>query len=181
MEKEVVILDIDDTLIDTSGAIERCLKIQIGSHCELENGIYWDPDKPWYKEAHELICANDFYSMVKPLNDALEVFPKFYRDEKLDVLLCTAETIGVRVEGKKNLIASLYPDFDITNRLINCVDKSRIRANWIVDDYHYNIDICSRYGVKGLLYTSKDNMSLNYPRVNCLGEAYTIIKSSITI
>lgn len=187
MNKINVILDFDDTILDIYPYLkEACLKeygIPLGN---TPSGGYSLPrfENDWYDIHAELL--KDFYRKYAKISSKnIKALQKFATDKRINLLVVTAERNAQFLEDKRDILASTLCSYGFNpSNVISCVDKSLIRADYIVDDYIKNLDKCSPY-MKGILYNQKYNRKLEkyrnveYTRVNNLLEAYEYISRDL--
>lgn len=187
MNKINVILDFDDTILDIYPYLkEACLKeygIPLGN---TPSGGYSLPrfENDWY-DIHDELLKEFYRKYAKISSRNIEALQKFATDKRINLLVVTAERNAQFLEDKRDILVNTLCNYDFNpSNVISCVDKSLIRADYIVDDYIKNLDMCAPY-MQGILYNQKYNRKLEkyrnvvYTRVNNLLEAYKLISKDL--
>lgn len=187
MNKINVILDFDDTILDIYPYLkEACLKeygIPLGN---TPSGGYSLPrfENDWYA-IHDELLTDYYWKHGKVSRKNIKAIQKFVLDKRINLLIVTAERNPKFLHDKKVILDKILHNYQFDlNNVISCIDKSLIRADYIVDDYIKNLDMCAPY-MQGILYNQKYNRKLEkyrnveYPRVNNLLEAYELISKDL--
>lgn len=181
-----VIIDIDDTLINTHGFLEQELSEYYQSAYVIPYGIYWEDSECCMGDdlaiANMIMCNGNFYSEVCRLTDTnKQALEMFLSDKSLDPIIVSAETKFEAIKDKVLMLEKMAPDLD-RSRIIFTPDKSLIHADYIVDDHIGNLDACSKYMVP-IQYMSEcarhknERHPNNYYKVTNLLDAYNLIKN----
>jgi 5'-nucleotidase len=115
MKKEIVYVDMDDTLCDWRGAYDKALQL--------------------YPEQKYPQSSMDFFRKLKPLPGAIEGFLKL-EEKGYDVWILTRPSYqNPFCYTEKRLWVEDHLGLEWTKKLILCPDKSLVKGDYLIDDY----------------------------------------------
>jgi len=114
-EKQVVFIDMDDTLCDFTGAHRKAVEAN---------------PKIQYPQSQF-----DFFRNLKPLKDAVFAMDYLLNSDKYDPYICTAPSVkNPLCYLEKRLWVEDYLDKAYLERLIICPNKSLVKGHFLIDD-----------------------------------------------
>lgn len=174
--QKIVMIDIDDTLVDTAGALEKELQSLYGGRKRpyLTNSVYWNPKSKYYNICQVILDKEYFYAEKVQLKENAAEAIELLNHNRFLVLLVTAERGNMRMVHKEKMLKRLLPDFDIENGLIRMRDKSLIRAHYHIDDCIENLEASKEY-METIILNSPSNQNYDGRRALDLLDAYSYI------
>ena len=131
MKKEIVYVDMDDTICDWRCAYDKALK-----------------DYPEQKYPQAVM---DFFRKLKPIPGAIEGFLKL-TDVGYDVWILTRPSyMNPLCYTEKRLWVEDHLGIEWTQKLIISPDKALLKGDWLIDDYPW-----PGFEGKQILYGSKE-------------------------
>lgn len=138
---KVIVTDMDDVLIHLLPAWLDYLNNKYNTTVKYEDVVEWDMQKAFPsllpKQIYEPLTEEDLWKSVKPIKESITYLKKLY-DEGYTIYVCTSahyNTIKIKLI---NALFPNYPFLDYKN-IITCHDKSLIKCDYIIDDYHENL------------------------------------------
>lgn len=176
---KIIVTDMDDVLVSLLDAWIDYFNTKYNKSVKYEDITDWDmlkfyPDLT-EKELHESLNTEELWKAVKPIKESVIYLKKLY-DEGYKILVCTAcyfTNIAVK------LINCLFPNYPFLTYkdIIICYDKSLIKCDYIIDDYHENIknSKATRFLMNAPYNRNISNDYYDF-RVNSFEDVYYIIK-----
>ena len=113
--KKIIYIDIDDTLADFKGAVEKAKLV--------------NPAMPFPQAEY------GFYSNLIPLNGAIEAVKWFVNSDTFIPYLLTAPSVlNPMSYTEKRIWVEKHLGMDMVQRLIICSDKSLLKGTYLIDD-----------------------------------------------
>lgn len=138
---KVIVTDMDDVLVGLLHAWLNYLNNKYNSNVNYEDVVDWDMLKVYpnltNKDLAESLKDEELWKSVKPIEESVTYLKKLY-DEGYTIYVCTAahyDTIKIKLV---NALFPNYPFLDYKN-IIMCNNKSLIKCDYIIDDYHENL------------------------------------------
>ena len=182
MKKFTILVDMDDTLVETLRAWIRWLNFKHGLNVEYKDIKVWEMQVAFPSLTADQICwplfQKAFWTEVAAKPTAVMYLKKLI-DDGHDVYICSAShpsTISAKVE---ECLLKHFTYLD-TTKLIFTYKKQMINADFCIDDGIHNL-IDAPY--RGILISTPYNEAINETdyefdmvRVNSFKEAYEFIK-----
>ena len=113
--KKIIYIDIDDTLADFKGAVEKAKLV--------------NPAMPFPQAEY------GFYSNLIPLNGAIEAVKWFVNSDTFIPYLLTAPSVMNPMSyTEKRIWVEKHLGMNMVQRLIICSDKSLLKGTYLIDD-----------------------------------------------
>lgn len=180
-EHQIILIDIDDTIIDTLGAWINYLNEKYNCTVTKEDVKCWDMSKTYTtltkEQIYEPFSIADFWKTVKPKQRAAEYIKKLI-DDGYRIYLCTSTHFANMQAKYEYAIQKYFPYIDWKD-IILTEHKTLVKADYRIDDNSsYLID---GSGCK-LLMAAPHNKNIAFDvfgmlRVNNWEEIYDIISN----
>jgi len=182
MSKIKVLVDIDDTIIDTLGSWCQWLNRHFGTSVEPNEITCWDIKRFFPKltaeQVYSPLYSPLFWLGIRPKEHAEKYLKKLSKE--VDLYLCTDSNIDT-ISEKVMAIAEEFPSIDWHNKIIVTPNKQLIDADILIDDAVHNL-IGGKY--KKILMTAPHNRrfdaeAYDMTRVNDWRMAYNAVRNYI--
>lgn len=182
MKKFTILVDIDDTLVNTVEVWVEWLNIKYNLNVQYKELKVWDMQAAFpsltLDQIRKPLSNTHFWSLVKPKEGAVEYLKKLM-DDGHKVLICSASHPTTILGKVYNCLLKYFTYLD-TTQLIFAYDKQLINADFLIDDGIHNL-VNAPY--RGILITTPYNILINETdydknmvRVNNFEEAYNFIE-----
>ena len=166
-----IAVDMDGVIANTPLQVVKWYKQIFGVELNLkaiEGQFFLDAIDPTHRtKAREMYFQKGFFADIPVMLDAQEVMKEL--SKKYELFITTASTqFPNSYNDKQEWLAMHFPFIDWKHTVF-CGSKSIIQADYMIDDFAYNLD---DFVGEGLLFTSYHNVNeTGYHRVNNWKEA----------
>ena len=182
MKKFTILVDMDDTLVETVRTWTRWLNFKHGLNVKYEDIKVWEMQVAFPSLTADQIrwplFQEAFWKEVVPKPDTVEYLKKLI-DDGHDVYICSASSPSTVTAKTKHCLFK-YFDYLNNGQLIFTYNKQLINADFCIDDGIHNL-IDAPY--RGILISTPYNKAIketdieaDMVRVNSFREAYLFIK-----
>jgi len=187
MKKFKILVDMDDTLVNTVSRWVNWLNVVHGLHVDYDELKVWDMQVAYpsltLKQIRAPLMNEHFWRLVRPLPGAVDALKRLI-DDGHDVYICSASHPYTITPKIKECLLKHFDYLD-TTKFIFTYEKQKIDADFCIDDGIHNL-VNAPY--RGILITTPYNRSLKESdyaedmiRVNTFEEACNFIREQANV
>ncbi len=164
--KPVLLIDQDDVLAEYIKALTLKFNACYGTNYQLSDCTCWDLMSIFGERILDIMHEPEIFRTLEPVQEAIETFRRLYESDLFEMYIVTAAKASV-VPAKAEWIHKHLPFLPEKN-MIFCMDKNRIKGDYLLDDGMHNIIAFEEAGGTPIIFNRPHNQHVisHYPRVN---------------